>query len=80
MSRQEVFKEMSKDLHVQLLSNPWTIYETGSEDGYQYGKQRINDYLLCVELRNFFPNLSDEEADKGKKDLIKAINEFLDEL
>jgi hypothetical protein len=80
MSRQEDFREMSKDLHVQLLSNPWTIYETGCEDGYQYEKQKIKNYLLCVELSNFFPNLSDEEADKGKKDLIKAINDFLEDL
>ena len=78
--RQEDFNEMSKDLHVQFLSNPWTIYETGCEDGYQYAKKMIEDYLFCVELSNFFPSLSDEEADKGKEKLIKAINEFLDEL
>jgi hypothetical protein len=80
MSRQKDFTEMSKDLHVQFLSNPWTIYETGCEDGYQYAKKMIEDYLLCVELSNFFPTLNDEEADKGKKKLIEAINEFLDEL
>lgn len=60
---------MSKDQHMQFLSDPWTIYETGCEDGYQYTKQRIEDYLLCVELSNFFPTLSDEEADNGKKEL-----------
>ena len=78
--RQEDFNEMSKDLHVQFLSNPWTIYETGCEDGYQYAKKMIEDYLLCIELSNFFPNLSDEEADKGKEKLIESISEFLDEL
>lgn len=80
MIRQKDFTEMSKDLHVQFLSNPWTIYETGCEDGYQYVKKMIEDYLSCVELSNFFPNLSDEEADKGKEKLIKDISEFLDEL
>ena len=78
--RQEDFNEMSKDIHVQLLSNPWTIYETGCEDGYQYAKQRIKDHLFCLELSNFFPSLSDEEADKGKEKLIESISEFLDEL
>ena len=78
--RQEDFREMSKDLHVQFLSNPWTIYETGCEDGYKYARKMIEYYLFCVELSNFFPNLSDEEADKGKKELIKAISKFLDEL
>lgn len=78
--RQEDFREMSKDLHVQFLSNPWTIYETGCEDGYQYAKQKIKNYLFCVELSNFFLTLSDEEADNGKEKLIKAISEFLDEL
>lgn len=80
MSRQKDFNEMSKDQNMQFLSDPWTIYEIGCEDGYQYFKKRIEDYLLCVELSNFFPTLSDEEADKGKKELIKAISEFLDEL
>ena len=80
MYRQEDFREMSKDLHVQFLSNPWTIYETGCEDSYQYAKDKIEKHLLCVELSNFFPSLSDEEADSGKKKLIESISEFLDEL
>ena len=41
MSRQEDFREMSKDLHIQFLSNPWTIYETGCEDGYQYARKNL---------------------------------------
>ena len=45
MSRQKDFREMSKDLHVQFLSNPWTIYETGCEDGYQYAKKRLREVL-----------------------------------
>lgn len=80
MSRQEDFREMSKDLHVQFLSNPWTIYKTGCEDGYQYAKDKIGKYLLCVELSNFFPTLSDEDADKGKEALTKSIKEFLEEM
>lgn len=79
MNRKEDFREMSKDLHVQLLSNPWIIYETGCEDGYQYAKKKIEDYLLCVELSNFFPTLSDEDAAKGKEALTKSIKDFLEE-
>ena len=71
---------MSKDLHVQFFGNPWSIYETGCEDGYQYTKKGIEDYLLCVELSNFFPTLNDEDADKGKEALIKSIKEFLEEM
>lgn len=78
--RQEDFREMSKDLHVQFLSNPWTIYETGCEDGYQYTKKQLENYLLCVELSNFFPTLSDEDAAKGKEALTKSIKEFLEEM
>ena len=37
--RQEDFNEMSKDLHVQFLSNPWTLFEKGCEYGYQYALQ-----------------------------------------
>lgn len=80
MDRQKDFREMSKDQHMQFLGDPWTIYETGCEDGYQYAKKRIEDYLLCVELSNFFPTLSDEDADKGKNALTKSIKEFLEEM
>ena len=72
---------MSKDLHVQFLSNPWTIYETGCEDGYQYAKKRIAEILLCIELSNFFPTLDeDEEIAKGRKKLIEFIHKTMDEL
>lgn len=80
MSRQEDFREMSQSLDVQVISNPWTLYEHGCEHGYQYAKKVIEDYLLCVELSNFFPTLSDEDADKGKEALIKSIKEFLGEM
>lgn len=56
------------------------VYIHGGEHGYQYTKERIEDYLLCVELSNFFPTLSDEDADKGKEALIKSIKEFLEEM
>ena len=79
--RQEDFREMSKDLHVQFLSNPWTIYETGCEDGYQYAKDLIGKLLLCIELSNFFPTLDeDEEIAKGRKKLIEFIHETMEEL
>ncbi len=81
MSRQEDFREMSKDLHVQFLSNPWTIYETGCEDGYQYAKDKIEKLLLCVELSNFFPTLDEnEEIANGRKKLIEFIHEAMEEL
>lgn len=81
MSKQEDFREMSKDLHVQFLSNPWTIYETGCEDGYQYAKDIIGKLLLCVELSNFFPMFDEnEETAKGRKRLIEFIHKTMDEL
>lgn len=81
MSRQEDFREMSKDLHVQFLSNPWTIYETGCEDGYQYAKDKIGKLLLCVELSNFFPTFDEnEEIAKGRKKLIEFIHKAMEEL
>ena len=55
-------------------------FEAGAEYGYKFAKKMIENYLLCVELSNFFPTLSDEEADKGKEKLIESISEFLDEL
>ena len=55
-------------------------FEAGAEYGYQYAKKMIEDYLLCVELSNFFPTLSDEDADKGKEALTKSIKEFLEEM
>ena len=55
-------------------------YLAGCEHGYQYTKKMIEDYLLCVELSNFFPTLSDEDADKGKDALTKSIKEFLEEM
>ena len=63
---------MSKDLHVQFLSNPWTIYETGCEDGYQYAIEKacewlkmmdVNDYLKIVP--GFGYVIEDEDAIKG---------------
>lgn len=56
------------------------VYLDGVEHGYQYAKKKTEDYLLCVELSNFFPTLSDEDADKGKEALIKSIKEFLEEM
>ena len=55
-------------------------FEAGAEHGYQYAKKMIEDYLLCVELSNFFPTLSDEDTDKGKEALTKSIKEFLEEM
>lgn len=56
------------------------VYIDGCEHGYQYAKKMIEDYLLCVELSNFFPTLSDEDIDKCKDALTKSIKEFLEEM
>lgn len=39
MSRQENFKEASQSLEIQVISNPWTLFEKGCEYGYQYALQ-----------------------------------------
>lgn len=68
------FAEMAREANRNM------VYEDGCEHGYQYAKKKIEDYLLCVELSNFFPTLNDEEADKGKEALTKSIKEFLEEM
>ena len=72
MSRQEDFSEMSKDLHVQFLSNPWTIYVTGCEDGYQYAKKKI---FKCIEDQAIFGWIEDIEVDKFLEKICKAMEE-----
>ena len=68
------FYEMTREM------NRTKPFEAGAEHGYQYAKKMIEDYLLCVELSNFFPTLSDGDADKGKEALTKSIKEFLEEM
>ena len=78
MSRQEDFEKAAEDYcedHSHCI-----YFEAGAEYGYQYAKKIIENYLLCVELSNFFPTLSDEDADKGKEALTKSIKEFLEEM
>lgn len=85
MSRQEDFKKAADDYVEGEPNGAQKIvgqvgFEFGTEYGYQYAKKMIENYLLCVELSNFFPTLSDEDADKGKEALTKAIKEFLEEM
>jgi len=85
MSRQEDFKKAADDYVDGEPDGAQKIvgqvgFEFGAEHGYQYTKKMIEDYLLCVELSNFFPTLGDEDADKGKAALTKSIKEFFEEM
>ena len=41
MSRQEDFKQASQSLEIQVISNPWTLFEKGCEYGYQYARKNL---------------------------------------
>lgn len=76
MSRQEDFSEMSKDLHVQVLSNPWTIYETGCEDGYQYAVEKACEWLAKQDL---FYNVGNGGFYRNADLLVEQFKQFMEE-
>ena len=45
MSRQEDFKQASQSLEIQVISNPWTLFEKGCEHGYQYAVKKACEWL-----------------------------------
>ena len=45
MSRQEDFKQASQSLEIQVISNPWTLFEKGCEHGYQYAVDKACEWI-----------------------------------
>ena len=45
MSRKEDFKKASQSLEIQVISNPWTLFEKGCEYGYQYAIEKACEWL-----------------------------------
>ena len=45
MSRKEDFKKASQSLEIQVISNPWTLFEKGCEYGYQYAVEKACEWL-----------------------------------
>jgi len=59
MSRKEDFKKASQSLEIQVISNPWTLFEKGCEYGYQYAIEKacewlesLSGYVVCGEKAN----------------------------
>lgn len=63
MSRKEDFKKASQSLEVQVISNPWTLFEKGCEYGYQYAvekaQQWIDDNVLEFKGESFVHDFKD---------------------
>ena len=72
MSRQEDFKQASQSLEVQVISNPWTLFEKGCEHGYQYAVDKI---FKCIEDQAIFGWIEDIEVDKFLEKIRKAMEE-----
>ena len=72
MSRQEDFKQASQSLEIQVISNPWTLFEKGCEYGYQYAVEKI---FQCIEDQAIFGWIEDIEVDKFLKKIRKAMEE-----
>lgn len=71
MSRQEDFSEMSQSLDVQVLSNPWTLYERGCEHGYQYAVDKAVEFLKEKEFGDWI----EQEATSFIEDFRKAMED-----
>lgn len=83
MSRQEDFIEASQSLEVQVISNPWTLFEKGCEYGYQYAIDKACEWLKNHSETDYYeliPNANYCGAVKLNKnkmieDLCKAMEE-----
>ena len=65
MSRQEDFKQASQSLEIQVISNPWTLFEKGCEHGYQYAVEHSDDVIrLMVRMAKKDIAFTEEEAVK----------------
>ena len=72
MSRKEDFKKASQSLEIQVISNPWTLFEKGCEYGYQYAIEKACDWLKMMDVNDYLkivPGfgyvIEDEDAIKG---------------
>ena len=72
MNRQEDFKQASQSLEVQVISNPWTLFEKGAEHGYQYAVEKA-----CEVIAKLYPQAAAyyEQPENFVEEFRKAMEE-----
>jgi hypothetical protein len=67
--RQEDFKQASQSFEIQVISNPWTLFEKGCEHGYQYAVEKACKFLKEKEFGDWI----EQEASSFIEDFRKAM-------